>query len=65
MMIWAPELGGMKNSALGNYISKYMIPIVEVVRFLSLVPMAGGTWSRHVWLIALGLLVLSLLGAMG
>jgi len=58
MMIWPPDLGGMKNSALGNYISEYMIPIVEVVRFLSLVPMAWGAWSRHVWLIALGLLVL-------
>lgn len=60
MMIWHPDLEGMKNSALGKYISKYMTPTVEVVRFLSLVPMAWGAWTHTLWLIALGLLIVSL-----
>lgn len=60
MMIWPPDLERMKNSALGNYISKYMTPTIEAIRLLSLVPMAWGAWIHNLWLIALGLLILSL-----
>ena len=60
MMIWPPDLERMKNSALGNYISKHMTPTIEAIRLLSLVPMAWGSWIHNLWLIALGLLILSL-----
>src|SRR5215469_11082625 len=41
-MIWPPDLERLKRSVLGQYISKYMTRTVEVIRFLSLVPMAWG-----------------------
>jgi hypothetical protein len=43
MMIWPPDLERLKRSMLGQYISKYMTRTVEVIRFLSLVPMACGS----------------------
>jgi hypothetical protein len=60
MMIWPPDLEKLKNSALGNYISKYMTPTIEAIRLLTLVPMAWGAWIHNLWLIALGLLILLL-----
>jgi hypothetical protein len=32
MMIWPPNLQKLKNSRLGNYVSKYMTPTIEVIR---------------------------------
>jgi 3-oxoadipate enol-lactonase len=58
MMIWPPDLERLKNSSLGNYVSKYMTPTIEAVRFLTLVPMAWGAWTQRLSLIGLGLLVL-------
>ena len=58
MMIWPFNLEKPKNSLLGRYISKYMTPTIEATRLLTLVPMAWGAWTHHVWLIALGLAVL-------
>ena len=40
MMMWPPNLEKMKNSPLGNYISKYMTSTIEAIRLLSLAPMA-------------------------
>jgi hypothetical protein len=58
MMIWPPDLEKLKNSALGNYISKYMTPAIEAIRFLTLIPMAWGAWIHSLSLICLGLLIL-------
>jgi hypothetical protein len=60
MMIWPPDLERLKRSVLGQYISKYMTPTVEVIRFLSLVPMAWGAWIHNFWVIVLGLVILLL-----
>jgi hypothetical protein len=60
MMIWPPDLERLKNSSLGNYVSKYMTPTIEAVRFPTLVPMGWGAWSHKFSLIGLGLLVLLL-----
>jgi hypothetical protein len=60
MMIWSPDLDRVKNSRLGNYISKNMTPTIEAIRLLSLVPMAWGAWIHNLWLIALGFLILLL-----
>ena len=60
MMIWPPDLERLKNSPLGNYVSKYMTPTIEAVRLFTLVPMAWGAWTHRVQWIALGLLVLLL-----
>jgi hypothetical protein len=60
MMIRPLDLEKLKNSALGNYISKYMTSTIEAMRFLSLVPMAWGAWIHNPWLIALGFLILLL-----
>ena len=59
-MIWLPNLERLKNSRLGNYVSKYMTPTIEVVRLLTLVPMAWGAWVHNLGLIALGLVILLL-----
>jgi hypothetical protein len=45
MMIWPPDVENVKNSSFGNYVSKYMTPKIEVVRLLTLVPMAWGAWT--------------------
>jgi hypothetical protein len=52
MMLWPPDLKRLKNSALGKYISKYMTPTIEVVRLLTLAPMALGAWNHNFWFIA-------------
>src|SRR6516225_3391796 len=60
MIIWPPDLEGLKNSSLGKYVCKYMTPAIEAVRLLTLVPMGWGAWSHNLGLVALGLLVLLL-----
>lgn len=60
MMIWPPDLEGLKNSSLGKYVSKYMTPTIEAVRLLTLVPMAWGAWTHRLQFIVLGLFVLLL-----
>lgn len=64
MMIWPPDLERLKRSVLGQYISKFMTRTVEVIRFLSLVPMAWGAWFHNFWIIVLGLEILLLACAM-
>ena len=59
-MVWPPDLERLKNSSLGNYVSKYMTPTIEAVRLLTLVPMAWGAWIHSLQLIALGLLAVLL-----
>jgi hypothetical protein len=58
LLIWPPNVENVKNSPLGKYVSKYMTPTIEVVRLLTLVPMAWGAWIHHIWLIVLGFVVL-------
>lgn len=60
MMIWPPNVENVKNSPLGKYVSKYMTPTIEVVRLLTLVPMAWGAWTLRIWLIMLGFVMLLL-----
>src|SRR5262249_14405782 len=48
----------LKQSSLGRYVAKYMTPAVEIVRLLTLVPMAYGAWSHQVTFIFAGLVVL-------
>jgi hypothetical protein len=57
MMIDPPDLQSLKYSPLGEYVSKYMRPAIEIVRLLSLIPMVVGAWIHEPWFIALGLLV--------
>lgn len=45
---------------LGQYFSKYMTRTVEVIRFLSLAPMAWGAWIHNFWIIVIGLAILLL-----
>src|SRR5215831_12697396 len=59
MMIWTPDLEWLKNSALGRYMGQYMTPLIELVRFLTLVPIAYGAWSHDMGFILLGLAILS------
>ena len=59
MMIWPPDLERLKNSSLGNYVSKYMTPTTEAIRLLSLAPMGWGAWIHNFWLIALGLTIVA------
>lgn len=58
MMASPLDLEKLKNSRLGRYVSRYMTPAIEVVRLLTLVPMASGAWTHHIWLIVLGLAML-------
>lgn len=60
MMVWPPNVEKLKNSPTGRYIAKYMTQTIEAVRLLTLVPMAWGAWTHHVWLIGLGLAMLLL-----
>lgn len=60
MMIWPPDLERLKNSALGNYMSKYMTRIIEAVRLMTLAPMAWGAWTHNWRPILFGLLILLL-----
>jgi hypothetical protein len=58
MMTFPPNLERQKKSRLGRYISRYMTPKIEAIRFLTLVPMAYGAWVHEPWWIVLGLVVL-------
>ncbi|HEX8878461.1 MAG TPA: hypothetical protein VF749_00440 [Candidatus Acidoferrum sp.] len=60
MMIWPPNVENVKNSPFGKYVLQYMTPTIEAVRLLTLVPMAWGAWTHHIWLIELGLVLLLL-----
>ena len=57
-MRWTPDLEGIKRSAFGRYVKRYMTPVAETVRFLTLLPMGYGAWIHHVGYIVLGLVVL-------
>jgi hypothetical protein len=48
MMKWTPDLEWIKNSALGQYLKRYMTPTNEVIRFLTLIPMAYGAWVHQI-----------------
>jgi hypothetical protein len=58
MLTFPPDLERQKNSRLGRYISRYMTPTIEVIRLLTLVPMAYGAWVHEPWWIVLGVVVL-------
>ncbi len=58
MMKWTPDLNQLKDSPLGKYIKEYMTPLIEAVRFLTLVPIAYGAWVHNVWPIFFGLVIL-------
>ncbi len=58
MMTWMPDFTRQKESALGHYIKEYMTPLIEAIRFLTLVPMAYGAWVHNGWWIVLGFVIL-------
>jgi hypothetical protein len=60
MIRWRPDLEALRQSALGRYIGKYMTPVVQAVRLLSLVPMAYGAWVHDFTFIVVGLVILAL-----
>jgi hypothetical protein len=60
MMIWPPDLERIKNSRFGGYIKKYITPIVETIRLLTLAPMAYGAWFHEPIWILVGVVILVL-----
>jgi hypothetical protein len=58
MLKWTPDLEKLKRSAFGSYIKKHMSPIIELIRLLTLVPMAYGAWSHDSRFIVVGLVIL-------
>jgi len=58
MMKWTPDLERIKRSRFGRYIRRYMTPVIEAVRGLTLIPMAYGAWVHQPAYIVLGLVVL-------
>ena len=60
MMKWTPELEKLKRSGFGRYIKRYMTPLIEVIRLLTLVPMAYGAWNHDLRFIALGFAILAI-----
>ena len=67
MMIWPPvsDLERIRASAAGRYLKRFMTPLVEATRLLSLVPMAFGAWEHRFWPIGLGLAILTIAWANG
>ena len=51
------NLEKIKNSALGNYISRYMTPSYEAIRLLGDIVTILGAWYHLPWLMILGLLI--------
>ncbi len=58
MMKWSPDLERIKRSRFGRYIRRSMTSAIEVIRLLSLVPMAYGAWLHQPGYIAFGLVIL-------
>jgi hypothetical protein len=58
MLKWTPDLENVKRSTFGRYIRKYMTPFIELIRLLTLVPMAYGAWIHDFRFIFLGLVIL-------
>jgi hypothetical protein len=58
MIKWTPDFNKQKDSPMGKYMREYMTPLIELVRFLTLVPMAYGAWAHNIWFILLGLAIL-------
>jgi hypothetical protein len=48
----------LKASKLGRYVKQYMTPTIEVIRLLTLVPMAYGAWKHTPAGIVLGCVLL-------
>lgn len=60
MLRWPPDLEALKRSALGRYVGTYMTPAIQVIRLVTLVPMAYGAWRHDFKFIVFGLAVLAL-----
>ena len=60
MIKWTPDLEKLKRSGFGRYIKRYMTPLIEVIRLLTLVPMAYGAWNHDLRFIALGFAILAI-----
>jgi len=58
MMVLPPNLEKRKKSALGKYIKRYMTPVIETIRLLTLAPMAYGSWTHDVFPIVIGVVLL-------
>ena len=65
MLRWPPDLEPWKASALGRYVGRYMTPLIELVRFLTLAPMAYGAWNHEPGWIVIGLVMLVVAWANG
>jgi len=55
---WNPALVKLKASRFGHYIARHMTPVVEGVRFSTLIPMAYGSWTHQPGYIELGCVIL-------
>ena len=60
MLRWTPDLEALKRSQLGRYIGTYMTPTIQMIRLLTLVPIAYGAWNHNLEFIVFGLVVLAL-----
>ncbi|HZR29013.1 MAG TPA: hypothetical protein VFA71_09540 [Terriglobales bacterium] len=60
MLKWTPDLEKLKRSEFGRYIKKYMTPLVEATRLLSMIPMTYGAWNHDFRFIVLGLVILAI-----
>jgi hypothetical protein len=60
MLKWTPDLERLKQSDFGHYLQRYMTPAVQLIRLLTLIPMAYGAWGHDFRFIVLGLAILAL-----
>lgn len=60
MLKWNPDLERLKQSDFGRYVRRYMTPAVQVIRLLTLAPMAYGAWNHDFRFMILGLAILVL-----
>lgn len=58
MLAWPPNLERIRDSAAGRYLRQYMTPLAQLIRLLTLVPMAYGAWTHKAWPILAGVVVL-------
>ena len=59
MLRWVPNLEPLKQSPLGKYLARYMTPLVQAIRLLTVAPMVYGAWTHDVRFIVLGLAALA------
>lgn len=63
LLRWGPDLEALRRSAPGKYLARYMTPVVQAIRLLTVVPMGYGAWTHDIRFVVLGLAALA--GAWG